>query len=136
MAVRSATREAVIEAARTRSRDCDDRASCTPMSDPVPFACDMAAIPAEQRGAHHALSRRLTRDAALEIREVPDGLRFIFGAEAYDDVVQFVAHERLCCPFLRFSVDVSSQRGTVALTLSGPPGAAVFIRAELDLPDR
>ena len=103
------------------------------MTEPMPFACDMTAIPADQRAAHHALSRRLTAEAAVEVRDVPDGLSFTFRADAYDDVMRFVRLERLCCPFLGFSIEVAPQGGTVQLTLSGPPGAAAFIRAELDL---
>jgi hypothetical protein len=45
----------------------------------ISFACDMAAIPPEERGAHHALIRRLMPEAA----------------EEYDAVTQFVARERL-----------------------------------------
>ncbi len=103
------------------------------MREPTLFACDMMAIPAKRRADHHALSRRLTADAALAIREIPDGLIFSFSAAAYSDVVQFVAFERVCCPFLRFSVDLSPEDGPISLTLSGPPGAKAFIRAELDL---
>ncbi len=103
------------------------------MTESVPFACDMAAIPAEQRATHHALSRQLTSEAAVEIRDTPDGLYFSFLAAAYDDVVRFIAYERLCCPFLRFALDVAPQGGLISLTLTGPPGAAAFIRAELNL---
>jgi hypothetical protein len=47
----------------------------------IPFACDMSAIPAERRGAHHALIRRLMTEAVEEISELPDGLAFRFPAE-------------------------------------------------------
>lgn len=80
-----------------------------PMS--IPFACDMAAIPAEQRGAHHALIRRLMTEAVEEISELPDGLAFRFHAEEYEAVTGFVGRERLCCPFLSFTLEVSPARG-------------------------
>lgn len=82
---------------------------------------------------HRALTRRLIDDGATEILDVADGLTLSFLATPYDDVVDFVALERLCCPFLRFAVDVSPQRGLIALTLTGPAGTAAFIRAELGL---
>jgi len=92
----------------------------------------MQAIPADQRVAHHALTRRLT--AAATIRDLPDGMAFSFASEFYDDIVLFIAHERLCCPFLRFALDISPARGPITLTLTGPPGAAAFIRSELGVP--
>ena len=41
---------------------------------PAPFACDMTAIPAEERGAHQALIRRLLDKTVQTISELPDGL--------------------------------------------------------------
>ncbi len=98
------------------------------------FACDISAIPASQRGAHHALTRRLVTQAAREIRELADGIAFCFPAEEYAAVSRFVAQERLCCPFLSFTIDVAPERGPVWLRLTGPEGVKDFIRAELQLP--
>ena len=64
-----------------------------------PFACDMTAIPAQDRPAHHALTRRLVGEAMAELRELPDGLAFRFAADEYEAVSAFVSRERLCCPF-------------------------------------
>jgi hypothetical protein len=101
---------------------------------PIPFACDMTAIPAELRGAHQALTRRLISEAAREIRELPDGFAFTFPSEEYAAVTEFVARERLCCPFLRFELEVSPGRGPLGLRLTGAEGVAAFLRAELQLP--
>jgi hypothetical protein len=100
----------------------------------VPFACDMTAIPAEQRGPHHALIRRLMTEAVEEISELPDGLAFRFRAQEYDAVTEFVGRERLCCPFLAFGLDVSPDRGPLRLRLAGAEGVKEFIRTELHLP--
>jgi len=100
----------------------------------IPFACDMTAIPAEQRGAYHALVRRLMTEAVEEISELPDGLAFRFPAEEYDALTEFVGRERLCCPFLTFALEVSPDRGPLRLRLTGAAGAKDFIRAELRLP--
>jgi hypothetical protein len=99
----------------------------------IPFACDMTAIPGDQRGAHHALIRRLMTEAVEEISELPDGLAFRFHAEEYDAVTEFVGRERLCCPFLSFRLDVSPERGPLQLRLTGAAGVKDFIRAELHL---
>lgn len=100
----------------------------------IPFACDMTAIPAETRGAHHLLIRRLMTEAVQDIREVPDGLVFRFPAQEYDAVTEFVGRERLCCPFLTFALEVSAQGGPLRLRLTGAEGVKDFIRAELNLP--
>jgi hypothetical protein len=94
----------------------------------------MTAIPAEERGAHQALTRHLMSAVVTEIRDLPDGLAFRFPADEYDAVAQFVARERLCCPFLRFVLEVAPERGQLVLSLTGVEGVAAFIRAELHLP--
>lgn len=71
--------------------------------------------------------------SATEIRESGEGFSFHLPADAYDTVTQFVARERLCCPFLKFVVVVAPERGSLELRLSGPVGAKDFIRAELRL---
>jgi hypothetical protein len=97
------------------------------------FACDMTAIPAADRPAHHTLTRRLMTEAAVDIRELPDGFAFRFPAGEYQAVAEFVGRERLCCPFLTFTLELMPDRGPLVLRLTGPEGVKDFIRAELDL---
>ena len=47
----------------------------------IPFACDMLAIPAEQRGAHNAIIHRLMTEMVEEISDLRDGLAFRFPAQ-------------------------------------------------------
>lgn len=56
----------------------------------IPFACDMTAIPPEQRDTHHDLVRRLMTESVEEISELTHGLAFRFSAEEYDAVTEFV----------------------------------------------
>jgi hypothetical protein len=99
----------------------------------VPFACDMTAIPAREREAHRALTRRLMTAALVELRGLPEGLGFRFPAEEYETVVAFVQWERLCCPFLSFTLEVAPEQGPIWLRLTGPLGVKPFNRAELRL---
>ncbi len=96
-----------------------------------PFACDMTAIPAAERPMHHALIRRLMAEVVEHIDELRDGFAFRFPAAEYDAVVRFVAGERLCCPFLRFTLDLPPDHGPLWLRLTGAEGVKDFIRAEL-----
>jgi hypothetical protein len=98
------------------------------------FACDMSAIPTGERAAHHRLIQRLMTEAVEDIRELRDGLVFQFPAEEYDAVTEFVARERLCCPFLTFTLEVQPERRPLLLRLTGAEGVRDFIRAELQLP--
>jgi hypothetical protein len=94
----------------------------------------MTAIPPEKRGAHHALTRRLMTVVVEEISELPNGLAFQFPAEEYNAVAEFVSRERLCCPFLTFTLELAPECGPLTLRLTGGEGVKDFIRAELHLP--
>jgi hypothetical protein len=97
------------------------------------FACDMTAIPVADRPAHHQLIRRLMTQAAEDSSELPDGFSFRFPADEYQAVTEFVGRERLCCPFLTFTLEVLPEQGPLVLRLTGAEGVKEFIRAELSL---
>lgn len=100
---------------------------------PIPLACDMSAIPAEERGAHHAIAQRLLSSATV-VRDLVDGLAFQWPAAAYEDVTRFLDYERRCCPFLTISITASPGGGPLDVRLTGPEGTTAFLRAELQLP--
>ncbi len=95
------------------------------------LACDLTAIDADQREAHQVLGRRLVHELAQETQELPEGYAFRFAAELYPQVVQFVANERLCCPFFRFAIEVTPGRGPIWLRITGPDEAKRMLGAEL-----
>lgn len=99
------------------------------------LVCDGAAIPAAERELHRERTRRLISELLDGVEELPDGFGFRLPPEEYESVVRFVAAERLCCPFLRFELVVSPERGPLRLSITGPEGAKGFLRAEL-LPPR
>jgi hypothetical protein len=101
---------------------------------PAAFTCDLTAIAPAEREAHQELIRRLVSETIGDSMELPDGLALRFPADAYDAVVRFVAGERLCCPFLTVTLEISPARGAVWLRLTGPAGIKQFLRAELHLP--
>jgi hypothetical protein len=99
----------------------------------IPLACDLTAIPADQRGAYQALVRDLM-GSATSIRDVPDGLVFEWSLSRYESVTRWIDFERRCCPFLTFTLTVSQGQELLAARATGPEGAAAFLRAELNLP--
>jgi hypothetical protein len=47
--------------------------------------------------------------------------------------IDLVAVERQCCQFLKFELTAEPGLGAIRLRLSGPPGTAEFLAAELGL---
>lgn len=96
------------------------------------IACNMNAIDPELRAGHVAQSAHLFRSAE-EIRELPDGFAFQLPADSDTllKTAEFVSLERLCCPFLGFTLEVSPEGGPVWLRLTGREGVKAFIREEV-----
>lgn len=97
-----------------------------------PFACDMTAIAADQRGAHIATIEELFR-AVEEVRELPNGYAFHLSNEPQVilTAARFIALERLCCPFFGFALEIENEGGAVWFTLTGREGVKPFIMAEI-----
>jgi hypothetical protein len=97
-----------------------------------PFVCDLNAIEPADRDRHIATVIEVFR-AVQTVRELPNGYAFrlpndtsllIKGSE-------FIANERLCCPFFGFAVVAEPQDGPLWLHLTGPEGVKPFIQAEI-----
>ena len=99
------------------------------MTTDTPLACVPGAIPAGERPAHFALAARLFGTEARERRALPDGYAFRFDPELFGQVARFVEYERLCCPFLAFTLELAGAE--LWLRLTGPAGTREFLDAEL-----
>lgn len=96
----------------------------------IPLACVPGAIPAAERATHFALAAEMF-GAVAERRDEADGYAFRWGADQLPRVMRFVTNERLCCPFLEFTITVEPADGPVWLRMSGPAGTRAFLEAEL-----
>ena len=98
------------------------------------LACDLTAIAATQREQHLSIAGRVFA-AAQELRELPDGyaLRLADSASNITLASEFIARERLCCPFFSFELVLEKERGPLWLQLRGREGVKAFIEAELNL---
>ena len=93
----------------------------------LPLACVPSAISPADRPRHNELIRRLAA-AVKERTELADGYAFALDASiTLPEVAEWIAMERLCCPFLTFLLDVSPG-GATQLTLCGPKGAKAILR--------
>lgn len=104
------------------------------VSNPPPLACDLTAIDEAEREAHLAQAAYLLGRGALERQELADGYAYRFAADAYAQVVEFVALERRCCAFFHFVLDVSPAGGPLWLHITGPAEVKAFLQANLDQP--
>jgi hypothetical protein len=100
------------------------------------FACDPAAISPERRERWATVTAELYQ-LVEEIRELPDG--FALRLPTQEDVLALAAEEmnfeRLCCPFLRMSLEVEPDRGPSWLRMTGGEGVKEFMRAALESSD-
>jgi len=96
------------------------------------FACNMMALTPNQRTQHIATSTHLF-GTIQEVNELANGYAFRL-PEAVDTLVEtanFITYERLCCPFLGFTLVVEPHETGVWLQLTGAEGMKPFLQAEL-----
>ncbi|HEX6747418.1 MAG TPA: hypothetical protein VF092_09045 [Longimicrobium sp.] len=96
----------------------------------IPVACVPSAIPADERAEHAVLARRLFAEASLETRPLPDGWALRFAPEELEQVARFVSLERLCCPFVTFTIEVAPGSG-LWLRMTGPEGTREVFEAAM-----
>jgi hypothetical protein len=99
-----------------------------------PFACNMLALDAAARQRHKTVSQQM-HAAVKEVQELPDGYAFRFPAEQATILLlsEWIARERLCCPFFRFELVAEQEDGPLWLRLRGREGVKGFIKAELGI---
>jgi hypothetical protein len=102
----------------------------------APVACDPAAISPERRERWATVTAELYR-LVEEVRELPDG--FALRLPTQEAVLALAAEEmnfeRLCCPFLRMSLEVEPNRGPSWLRMTGGEDVKEFLRAALESHD-
>lgn len=98
------------------------------MTTESPIACDPTAIDEAERESHNEAATALF-EQITDLRELADGYAFRLPADT--EVVQnagtFVSRERLCCPFFRFSIEVTPEEGPVWLKLTGRDGVKQYV---------
>ena len=97
------------------------------------LACDMSALTPAQREVHLQVTKDLM-PAIQDVGEVRNGYRFRFPNESalITNIAEFISMERLCCPFLDFTLTIGAGSAPVYLSVSGPPGTPEFLQAEFE----
>jgi hypothetical protein len=98
----------------------------------VSLACNRSALTAVQQERQRALYRLLGADVE-EVRELADGYTFRHSPDksVLLAMVEFVANERLCCPFFEFRITVERDGGPVWLQITGEGEAKRVLEAEM-----
>ena len=101
------------------------------MNSDTPLACNMDVFTSAQRESHIQTTTQLVQ-AIQSIQEMENGYEFTFPNETefISRIAEFISNERLCCPFLKFTLNVLSNSEPVSLSLIGPIGTQEFLRAE------
>lgn len=96
------------------------------------FVCNLGAMNPEQRERHAALSRKL-RGANEERRELENGYAFRLAGRKISlmEIAEWIAMERLCCPFFNLRIEVEADSGPTWLHITGRGEIKPFIRAEI-----
>ncbi len=95
-------------------------------------ACDLHALDTAQRAERAHLAHQL-HILALETRELPDGYAVRYPADTLSTVAAFVALERRCCPFFRFTLTLDPADGPLHLSITGLTGTKSILAAETGL---
>ena len=99
----------------------------------VIIACNPNAIPAERRERWLEIATHLYA-AVQEIQELPDGYAFRLpsSSEMLLLVAEDLNYERLCCPFIRFTLDIEPNEGPFWLRFTGGEGVKEFLRMSFE----
>jgi hypothetical protein len=103
------------------------------MNSDIPLACNMDVFTPSQREAHIQNTIELIQ-AIQNVQEVDNGYEFTFPNESViiSKIADFISNERLCCPFLKFTLNIVPNNEPVSLSLTGPTGTQEFLRAEFE----
>jgi hypothetical protein len=95
------------------------------------IACNPGAIDTANRDAHIEVSKSIfSAETIIEIKEMPNGYGFRLPLETtmIQMVADFVANERLCCPFFTFTLVIGGQ---FWLELTGAEDVKDIIKSDI-----
>jgi len=97
----------------------------------TPLVCKMDVFTPTERDDHIQSTTQLYQ-SVQSIHEVKSGYEFVFPnqSEIITGLGKFISNERLCCPFLEFTLKITSSNAPISLLLTGPEGTQEFLRAE------
>jgi len=98
----------------------------------TPFACSLEkSLTKEQREHKKEIALKM-ESARIETKELADGYVFRFRPDgiSFAEIADWVATERVCCPFFDLAVEADRENGPLSLRITGREGVKQFIRGE------
>jgi hypothetical protein len=99
----------------------------------VIIACNPNPIPAELRERWLHVATQMYA-AVQEVQELPDGYAFRLPSdpEILPIVAEDLNYDRLCCPFIRYTLDIEPNSGPYWLRFTGGEGVKEFLRMSFE----
>jgi hypothetical protein len=100
---------------------------------PPALVCDLSTLTDDQRIRLIEVSAEVF-GAAGEVRELPNGFALAYrdaSAELISKMAEFIAYDRLCCPFLEHAMVSEAAGGRTWLKITGGQGAKEVIAADM-----
>lgn len=96
----------------------------------VIIACNPNAIPADMREQWVEAGKQVYA-AVQEVQHMLDGYGFRLPTNSAMllKVAEYIANERLCCPFIHFTVEIEPNEGPLWLRLRGDAGVKEYMGA-------
>jgi hypothetical protein len=105
----------------------------TDSTKPPVFVCRLDGLTSEERKQYGELRARLLHETA-QVTEDAEGYTFHYApAVTPAAIIRWVEMERKCCPFLRFTLDITEEGGASQLRIWGAPGVKAFVATEMDI---
>jgi hypothetical protein len=104
-----------------------------PAKQETPFACSLEKTLTKEQRAHKRQIMQKMEAARIDTREIADGYVFRFRLEgvSFTEIADWVATERICCPFFDLAIESERENGPLSLRITGRDGVKQFIRAGL-----
>ncbi len=98
----------------------------------TPFACSLEKSLTKEQREHKKQIAQKMESARIETKELANGYVFRFRPEAvsFAEIADWVATERVCCPFFDLAIDAERENGPLSLKITGRDGVKQFIRGE------
>ena len=96
------------------------------------FACNRLALDTAARARHFDVLGPALAKARQSVRELENGYEFEYPPDrnTVQQLMEWAAGERLCCPFFDIEVRLEREGGSVWLRLTGREGTKQFIRSD------
>lgn len=99
----------------------------------LPIVCDPSALTPEQTERWMIVGKQMYQ-AVQEVRELPNGYAFRLPSDAamLMTIAEDLSLERLCCPFLLFTLEIGPSDQPIWLSFTGGEGAKEFLKVSFE----